>query len=209
MNREINQAPRQKTEAKCFPLPKGMLKTHIPPPFLIALTAPVGSGKSYVARILAKKLKVVHIRSDDIRVALRAEGKSYAAVPRIAAALRDEALSRGKSVIDDFDAVLPRRQRELRRAAKKYGARFFLIRIRTPETLILERLRKKRYTKKDLFTNAEEAMRVYFIRKRLHEKTPRAIADFTINNGKPLGSQIQKMVKALQRTLLFNSRHSL
>lgn len=168
--------------------------------FLIALTAPVGSGKSYVARILAKKLNAVHIRTDDIRIALRTREKSYAAAPRLAAALRDGALLKGKSVIDDFDAVLPRRQRELRRAAKKYGARFFLIRIQTPEKLILERLRKKRYTKKDLFTNANEVIRVYFIRKKLHRKVARPTPNFVIHNGEQsLLEQIQKAVKVIKR----------
>lgn len=177
--------------------------------FLIALTAPVGSGKSYIANILAKKLDAVHIRTDDVRIALRAEGKSYGAAPRISADLINKSLFYGKSVIADFDTVLPIRQQELRRTAKKHGARFFLIRIQTPEELIIRRLRKKRYPKNDIFLNADHAIRVYFIRKKLHKKTPHASADFIINNGKPLGSQIQKIVKALQRTLLFNSRHSL
>lgn len=173
--------------------------------FLIALTAPVGSGKSYVARILAKKLKAVHIRSDDIRVGLRAEGKSYTAVPRIAAALRNEAFLNGRSVVYDLDAVLPRRQREPRRAAKKYGARFFLIRIQAPEKLILARLRKKRYTKKDLFINAGEAIRVYFIRKKLHEKVPHTVPDFVIHNGKPLLAQIQRVVKSIKGSITINA----
>ena len=168
-------------------------KTHL----LIALMGPVGSGKSYIATILAKKLHAVHIRTDDIRVELRTQGKTYDAAPRIAADLREQALAEAKSVIADFDAVLPRRKRELAKVAKKYGASFFLVAVNTPEKTILARLRKKRYTKKELFQNADQAIRVYFIRKQLREKGLRATPDFAINNGTPLAPQIQKIIKKI------------
>ena len=168
------------------------------PLLLIALMGPVGSGKSHIAKIFAKKLQAVHIRTDDIRVKLREQGKAYTEARRIAARLHDDALSKGQSVIADFDAVLPRRQRELAKVAKKYGALFFLIAINTPEKIILARLRKKRYTKKELFQNAEEAIRVYFIRKKLHEKGLHAIPDFAINNGMPLEPQIEPIIKKMK-----------
>ena len=160
---------------------------------------PVGSGKSYIANILAKKLRAVHIRTDDIRVELRAQGKTYDAAPRIAADLREQALAEAKSVIADFDAVLPRRKRELAKAAKKHGALFFLVAINAPEKVILARLRKKRYTKKELFQNAKEAIRVYFIRKSTREKGLRATPNFAINNGKPLEPQIERIIKKIIR----------
>lgn len=70
--------------------------------FLIALLGPVGSGKSYIAKILSKKLNALHIRTDDIRMELHNKAKSYNAAPRIAAQRRDQALQAGKSVIADF-----------------------------------------------------------------------------------------------------------
>ncbi len=164
---------------------------------LIALTGPVGSGKSHIAAILAKKLKAVHIRTDKIRVELREQGKSYDTAIRIATKLRDQALKEGKSVIADFDAVLPRRQRELKKIAEKYNAHFFLVRVDTPEEVIIRRLRAKRYTKKELFKNAMEAIRVYHIRKKLHEKRLQSIPDFAINNGKPLASQIERIIEKI------------
>ena len=169
--------------------------------FLVTLTGPVGSGKSHIAAILAKKLKAVHIRTDDIRVELRTQGKSYDAAPRIAAVLRDQALKEHKSVIADFDAVLPRRQRELKKISEKYGAQFVLIRIDTPEELILRRLKAKHYTKKELFKNAAEAIRVYHIRKKLHEKRLQSVPDFAINNGKPLTPQIRQIMRELARKM--------
>ena len=171
---------------------------EFPYKFLLALMGPVGSGKSYIAKILAKKLHAVHIRTDDIRVELRAQGKTYDVAPRIAAELREQALDSGKSVIADFDAVLPRRKRELARVAKKYSASFFLIAVNAPEKTILARLRKKRYTKKELFKNADQAIRVYFIRKQLREKGLRATPDFAINNAKPLAPQIERIIKIIK-----------
>lgn len=165
--------------------------------FLIALTGPVGSGKSYIANILAKKLRATHIRTDDIRVELRNMGKGYDTAVRIAACSRDQALEQDKSVIADFDAVLPRRQRELKKIAETYGAHFFLIRIDTPEKVILRRLRRKHYTKKELFKDSTEAIRVYHIRKKFHEKQLQSTPDFVINNAKPLTSQITRIVKKI------------
>lgn len=165
--------------------------------FLIAFIGPVGSGKSHIAKILAKKLKSVLIRTDDIRVRLREQKKPYTTAPRIAAHFRDQALERDKSVIMDFDAVLPRRQQQLAAISKHYDASFFLIRIDIPEALILQRLRAKRYTKKELFKNATEAIRVYHIRKRLHERRLQARLDFVINNAKPPAPQIQQIIKKI------------
>ena len=159
---------------------------------------PVGSGKSYIANMFARKLKAILIRTDDIRVQLREHKKPYTNAPRIAARLRDQALAQGKSIIMDFDAVLPRRQKELAATARRHSAHFFLIRIDTPEPLILQRLRAKHYTKKELFKNAEEAIRVYHIRKKLHTKQLQARQNFVINNAKPPIPQIQQIIKKIK-----------
>lgn len=170
--------------------------------FLVALTGPIGSGKTHIARMLAKKLGAVHVRTDDIRVRLRKQGKSFANAPKIAQKLLASALSRGKTAVADFDALLPKRRQRLKIIAENTGARFILTKINTPEKLILWRLRKKKYTAKDLFKNAGEAIKVYFIRKKLHEKLRRRKLkirpDFVINNARPLRQQIEKMIKRLR-----------
>ncbi len=166
--------------------------------FLIALVAPVGSGKSYIANILAHKLHARRIRTDDIRVALRAQGKPYSRAPLLAKQMIHALLAKRNSVIADFDAVFKKRQAQLKRAARIHGANFFLIKIKTPERVILERLQKKRYTKNDLFQHAAEAIRVYFVRKKFHEKSLPMKPHFVINNGKPLPPQIKKIVARLK-----------
>lgn len=81
---------------------------------LVALTGPVGSGKTYIARILAKKLGAVHVRTDDLRVTLRKQGKSLSSARRLARKETETALSKGKKVVADFDAVLPKTQKILK-----------------------------------------------------------------------------------------------
>lgn len=166
--------------------------------FLIAFIGPVGSGKTYIARILAKKLHAAHIRTDDIRIELRKQEKSYASAPRRAARMRDEALESRKSVVMDFDAILAKRRTELQRIAHLYGVKFIIIGIETPEKIISARLRRHRYTSRDFFKNAKEAVRVYYIRRKLHEKKLQPRVDFVINNARPLVPQIKKIIKNLR-----------
>lgn len=166
--------------------------------FLIAFIGPVGSGKTHLAKILARSLDAAHVRTDDIRVTLRRGGKSYSSARSMANKLAEKLLGRGKSVVNDFDAVLPARQRELKKRAQKFGAKLVLIKIKTPEKLIIRRLKRHKYTKADLFRNAAEAIRVYYIRRNLHLRKFRTRPDLVINNARPLAPQIKKIVKILR-----------
>ena len=152
--------------------------------FLIGFVGPVGSGKTHIARIFARKLTAVHVRTDDIRIALRRQGKSYGAAPALARRKRDEVLAAGRSVVMDFDAIRPVRRAELQRSAKKFGARVFIIQVVTPERLILTRFHRHRYTRRDFFKNAAEAARVYFMRRKLHARA--------------LTPQIRKIIKRMK-----------
>lgn len=159
---------------------------------------PCGIRKSYVAARLARALGAVHIRTDEFRMALRKQGKSFSIAPRLAAHARDKALGEGKSVVADFDAVLPQRQKECRVIARKYGMPCYFVRIETPEDVIIRRARKHRYTSRDFFRNADELLRVYYIRRKLHEKQLQTKADFVIHNAHPLAPQIRAMVKKMK-----------
>ena len=165
---------------------------------LICLIGPVGSGKSYVAARLARALGAVHVRTDEFRVALRKEEKSFSVAPRLASRARDRALAEGKSVIMDFDAILPRRQKECRAVARKYGTPCYVICIETPEEVIIRRARRHHYTSRDFFRNADELLRVYYIRRKLHHTQLQTKADFVIHNDKPLAPQIKNIIIKLK-----------
>lgn len=166
-------------------------------PFVIALIGPVGSGKTYVAEILARRLGARHINTDAIRVALRKRGQSESHAIAIAHRLQRGLIGTGKSLVLDHDIVNPVRRRELRERLRRFGARIYFLRIQTPERLILARLRRKRYTSRDLFRNADEAIRVYHFRKKFHARRRRFRPDFTINNARPLGLQLSQIIKTI------------
>ncbi len=170
------------------------------PPFVIALIGPVGSGKTYVARILARELGARRINTDAIRVALRRQRKPESRAIPIAHRLQEKLLARGEALILDHDVVNPVRQRELHERLRRFDVKIYFLKIRTPERLVLARLRRKRYNpSRDLFRSAEEAIRVYYFRKKFHTRQQRFQPDFTIDNARPLGPQINRIVKEIKK----------
>lgn len=166
--------------------------------FIIALIGPVGSGKTYVAQILARELGARRINTDAIRVALRRQHTPENRAIPIANRLQEKFLARGESLILDHDVVNPVRRRELRERLRNFGVKIYFLHIRTPERLILARLRRKRYNpSRDLFRSAEEAIRVYYFRKKFHTRQQRFRPDFTIDNAKPLRPQVERVVERI------------
>lgn len=160
----------------------------------------VGSGKTYVAEKLARRLRFLHIRTDELRVRQRAQSRRKIEtniMPLVKQPLR-EALGRGRSVILDADFIHPQRRWELNRIAENFDARMYYVYVWAPESLILTRLRKHRYTKNDLFQNYREAIRVYYMRRRWHRHLPRLSNLFVIKNNRPLEPQLSKIVKVIK-----------
>ncbi|MBI4132819.1 MAG: AAA family ATPase [Candidatus Sungbacteria bacterium] len=186
------------------------MSSREPSKYIIALIGVVGSGKTHIAKILSKRLGAARITTDEIRVGLRKRRRSYNQAPKITARRAERFLRNGQSVILDFDAINPARRRELRWRAREFEARLYFLEVRTPQRTILARLRKKRYTSGDLFKDADEATRVYFVRKKFREKfrhkrfTPRlrqgfgGQASFTVDNSRSLEPQIEKIVRAIK-----------
>ncbi len=174
---------------------------HIQKPFVIAMIGPVGSGKSHTARILASKLGAAHLCTDDVRVQLRRRGqpihRAIAIIERRAEAL----LKKGKPLVLDSDFVNPAKRRHLKKQVSQFGAKPYFVEVAAPEAVILARLRRKRYTSRDLFRSAGEAIRVYYMRKKFRGKLMRSrkifSPDFTIDNSKPLGPQIGKIAEEI------------
>lgn len=167
-------------------------------PFVIAMIGTVGSGKSYVAERLSRALGASHLRTDDVRVRLRRHGQPMQKAIPLLQRQAETLLRQGKSVVLDSDFINPAKRRNLRRKAASFGAELYFIKIEVPEHVILARLRQKRYTSRDLFRNAEDAVRVHYIRRKFHDKPQRFSPDFTIDNAEPLEPQIEEIARKIK-----------
>ena len=113
-----------------------------PKPILIGMVGLVGSGKSTVAKEIAKHLKAKVVYQDGIRLAFRRRRGSYrtAEVDRRTDALLGQALGKGKNAMDDGDAVSTRNQKRLARLAKRYGARLVFVRVVCTPDIVFGRI---------------------------------------------------------------------
>jgi|SRR3989344_3829131 len=96
-------------------------------PVIVALIGLVGSGKSSVARELAKYIGATVIKGDNIRIQLRKENKCYERARAIAENLTLQVLRRGDNVILDSDFVDAKKRASLREKARKAGIRLVFV----------------------------------------------------------------------------------
>lgn len=113
-------------------------------PILFATLGYPGSGKTYFSRKFSKEFHVLHLNSDRIRKSMFKKPKYtqyennylFAVIDAIA----EEAISSGLSVIYDANSSLREYRIRMQKMAKKYKARFFLLRFKTPENVAIKRL---------------------------------------------------------------------
>jgi predicted kinase len=107
-----------------------------------------GSGKSYFAEALSRRLAAVHVNSDQVRNALSARGKysleDKLRVYHAMAELSNDLLVEGKSVVVDATFYLRVMVNVFTGLAKKRSCPILFIKIVADEALIKERLSKPR-----------------------------------------------------------------
>lgn len=107
-----------------------------------------GSGKSFFAEALSRRLAAAHINSDQVRNALSARGKysleDKLGVYHAMAKQSNDILLAGKSVVVDATFYLRVMVNVFTELAKKRSCPIFFIRIVADEGLIKERLSKPR-----------------------------------------------------------------
>ena len=92
--------------------------------FIIAMIGLIGSGKSTVAKELAKHIGATVVEGDAIRVELRQRGaKSYKRARAIAEDVALQLIEEGNNVILDSDFIDAKKRASLREKARKAGVR--------------------------------------------------------------------------------------
>lgn len=137
--------------------------------FIICLVGLVGAGKTTVAKPLSKKLDLLRIAPDEIRMLLIASGYSLWRTRGMAFTLIEKYLKKKYSITVDADCATAVTQKRLKMLGRKYGARVIWLHVRPPEKFILHKLRHFPYDGR-LFRNAKHAIHVYRLRKPLHRK---------------------------------------
>jgi len=121
-NSEVASLANELTKRFTFP----RRKTKIP--IVVAMIGLIGSGKSSVAREIAKHSGAIVIEGDYIRVALRKRGQSYESAREIAEHIAYDAVRRGSNVVLDSDFVDPKKRASLEKKAGQMEARVHYVR---------------------------------------------------------------------------------
>jgi len=95
---------------------------------VIAIVGLVGSGRTSVAKELAKLLPATIIEGDDIRVQLRKQNERYEGARKIAENATFEAIKQDGNVILDSDHIDQKKRASLREKVKQTGARMIFSR---------------------------------------------------------------------------------
>lgn len=88
-------------------------------PFIVAFIGLVGSGKSSVARELAKHIGATVVGGDDIRIELRKRSENYERARAVAEDAALEIVRRGGNAVLDSDFVDRKKRASLREKARK------------------------------------------------------------------------------------------
>ncbi|MEK7566824.1 MAG: AAA family ATPase [Patescibacteria group bacterium] len=139
---------------------------------LLTLVGVTGSGKSTIAKALAKTLGWKIIEKDAIRIKLREEGHGFTPekTDRIFYALINNAVSSGKNVILNSDFAEKNKKGALEKLARKNGARVFYLRLVCDRDIMLERIINAKYGNKTMFKSTAIALREHCRRYPWHYK---------------------------------------
>lgn len=157
-----------------------------------------GVGKSRISKIIAEKLGIYVFTIDKVRRLLndngyRGNNPDQDLVEYISNSASHYMLNNGISYIMDADAI--RFIYTLKRASKKAGSKFILIRVVCSEKEALNRIRLREKSKNsENYSKANE--KTYFIRKKLHEHMPRKIF-YTFDSEADIEPQIDEFISLI------------
>lgn len=173
-------------------------------PFVIGLMGLVGSGKSTVAAAIGERLNIPTGSNDDIRRFLNTKGYAGDAPVQqtlqfIAEAASDYLYEHGVSHI--IDADLFKFAVNARERAERQDFRFVLVEVACPEEIIRERIvaRGDAIGRGGASNASRAGIEEFERRKAVWESLLKPDADFVIYTDQPLDSQIDNLIKLLQK----------
>lgn len=107
---------------------------------VVATVGLVGSGKSSVARELAKLIGATVIEGDAIRVELRKQKERYEGARKIAENATLEVIKQGGNVIFDSDHIDQKKRASIREKIKGSGARLIFVRTHCDLDVVVGRI---------------------------------------------------------------------
>jgi len=148
---------------KTLSIPKRKLKEQ----FLLCPIGLMGSGKTTIIKLLAKKLFLVRISGDEIRELLNERGFDYDRVKEIGANVTKKYIERGFSVAIDADCVTKEVREYIEKFKNENKIKVFWIHINPPEKFIINNF--KRPKPAWLFKEFKDIKEGYLYRKSLHK----------------------------------------
>lgn len=120
---------------------------HVRRPLLLVTLGYPGSGKTHFSERLAKKDGMVHLSSDEIRARMFEKPtfsiKEHKTVFDFRDFIAGELIEAGGSIICDSNFNFKRHRARMRGIAKRHGAQFAILWVRTHEATALKRVAKR------------------------------------------------------------------
>lgn len=129
--------------------------TTLQPTVLVAMVGLVGSGKSAVARELARHIKASVVEGDAIRVELRKRKMPFDHIRAIGEYMAIRLVKQGWSVVLDSDFADTDKRESVREVARRTKTRLAFIRVICEYDIILGRIVSANYGADDLFGSAQ------------------------------------------------------
>jgi len=145
--------------------------------FLLCPVGLVGAGKTTVIKPLSKKLDLVRVSTDEIRIILKQKGYNYSGVRDISYKVAKYFLDQGYSVAIDANCGTDETRRYIEEIAKKYQLPTIWLRVNPPDDFVVHKLQNFKHTW--LFENGNEAVKAYFEYKKHHGDYAKSDIPFT------------------------------
>ncbi len=168
-------------------------------PTLIVMVGPPGTGKSHLVRLLAQRVPLKVVETDEIRHQLSPH-PSYSAeenrkVFHVAHRRIDRFLRQGKNVVFDATNIYEWGRRTLYRMAESDGARLLIVRTVAPDEVVEDRL-LRRVEQLNPEDRSEAGWEVYLRMKAEFEEIGRP--HMVIDTSEPLEPALQQIVEFIQ-----------